>query len=168
MFVYHDSPENKKRLALGLCRCAVEGEGRIFDLVNLIKDDLIIDPYNQNELLSVAPRLPNENTPAYRPARYIYAVSKDLGFRIALDCDRKSPRAVKHETLFHNQDVRAAGEIGFRDGRVDKLDDISGSYGTRGAMEEDLSFIKSLVEAIELNQVPVSPFLFQRLTDSLE
>jgi hypothetical protein len=51
---------------------------------------------------------------------------------------------VKHETLFHNANVAAAGEVSFVMGRLASINDHSGSYGTFGELESDPAFARAV------------------------
>ena len=51
---------------------------------------------------------------------------------------------MKHETLFHNANVEAAGEVSFLMGRVSGINDHSGSYRTFGMLASDLKFRRAL------------------------
>ena len=62
---------------------------------------------------------------------------------------------MKHETLFHNADVLAAGEIHIRSGVIAGLNDHSGSYGTAGALEENPEFSTSVLSAVERLSLPI-------------
>ena len=168
MFVYHDSEENKERLVDGRCRCATEHKERVFALCCLVKEGRIQDPYEKGKHLGELPTVPETATEAYKPGVYIYAVSATFEMRIALDCDRDLQNAIKHESLFKNADVIAAGEIRFSDGCVSYLDDKSGSYGTLGALEGDPDFVRAILTAFSQGGIPVLPELHETLTDSVE
>ncbi len=165
MFVYHDTPENQRRLSLGICRCA--SSGPTYDLKSLVDKGRIKDPHN---------KAVNLNTPDVRILRsdpepegsgygktLIFAVNSDYEIRIALDSDREVVGSVKHETLFHNADVLAAGEIAIHDGIITRINDISGSYVTDGALEAKPSFSVAVLKAFNLLALPVDPMLREQL-----
>lgn len=167
MYCYHDTEENHKRLAEGHCRCQV-GDTHVFKLHRMIVHGQILDPYTHNQPLGT-PEVPPHFSEAYRPGQFIYAVSDDFEIRIALDCDRRAySTSVKHETLFHNADVRAAGEIFFEDGLVVDVNDASGSYGTRDAMDTDPDFVVAILTAIDKHKIPTAPQLLEILRDRVE
>src|ERR1041385_1336527 len=62
----------------------------------------------------------------------IYAVDTKFSIHVGFDGIRGQSTAVKHETLFHNADVRAAGELEVFEGMIVTVNDHSGSYGTAG------------------------------------
>ena len=85
---------------------------------------------------------------------YIFAVNLDYRLRIATDGGSRQSdnrNLVKHETLFHNADVRAAGEIEFREGVVVGLNSESGSYNQLGEdlLETDPSFSAAVLRALQ-------------------
>ena len=168
MYTYHGSTENQRRLEKDICRCATTPGSRVFTLSELVRDDKLIDPYDPTKILTSSPTVPIDAEEAYRPGIYIYAISTTREMRIALDCDRSHPNAVKHETLFHNEDVVVAGEIRFDEGMVVDVNDHSGSYGTRGAFEVDPSSLKSVYDVFLNQNVPVTPSLLESLADRLE
>jgi hypothetical protein len=132
MYVYHDTPVRVERERKGLDHCA--SKGSVFELAGLVNDrGEVIDPRNPGVLLdnSAGPKI-------------IYAVSSELVVHIAFDGVRGAADAVKHETLFHNANVEAAGEVSFRMGRVSGINDHSGSYGTFGMLASDLKFRRAL------------------------
>ncbi len=94
---------------------------------------------------------------------FIFAISEKLEIHIAPDSDRHLPDAVKHETLFHNANVLAAGEISIHEGIVTGLNDHSGSYDTFGGLETNPAFVHAILHAFKNNNVPVDPILEERL-----
>ncbi|HEV7426188.1 MAG TPA: hypothetical protein VGQ46_07450 [Thermoanaerobaculia bacterium] len=132
MYTYHDTPVRLERERQGNDHCA--SNGPVFDLISLVNTEgKAVDPRNPGELLD------NSNGP-----RIIYAVSSELVVHIAFDGIRGAADAVKHETLFHNANVEAAGEVSFRMGRVSGINDHSGSYRTFGMLASDLKFRRAL------------------------
>jgi hypothetical protein len=80
-----------------------------------------------------------------------------LVVHIAFDGVRGAPDAVKHETLFQNANVEAAGEISFVMGRVSSINDHSGSYGTYGKLVSDPEFARAVRRAFSLTRVLMNP-----------
>jgi hypothetical protein len=62
---------------------------------------------------------------------------------------------VKHETLFHNADVRAAGELSVVDGIIVAVNDFSGSYRTAGKLDTDRRFAEAVLTAIDRASIPL-------------
>jgi hypothetical protein len=165
MYRYHGSEVHKERLAMGRCRC--HSEGKIHDLAALLQKGRITDPHQVGSNLSTpGVRMPccGFGSSAGGDAEiFIFAVDEELRIHIAQDTDRAVAGAVKHETLFHNADVLAAGEICIRDGIIAGLNDHSGSYGTRGALETDREFADAVLQAFSTNDLPVSEILRDEL-----
>jgi len=84
---------------------------------------------------------------------------------IAFDGLRGQPGAVKHETLFHNGDVLAAGELEVRRGIIVGLNDHSGSYGTYGKLDSDPAFAAAVVRALDLSGVAMVAELDRKLRE---
>lgn len=63
---------------------------------------------------------------------------------------------MKHETLFHNDPVEAAGEMRLADGVVVEINDRSGSYGTTGLMRVDRRMALAVLTAMRLANVPMT------------
>lgn len=76
--------------------------------------------------------------------------------RVGFDGQRGSPDAVKHETLFHNEDVRAAGELDVRAGVISKVNDHSGSYGTYGMLGTDSEFASAVLKVLDSVTAPIT------------
>jgi hypothetical protein len=95
--------------------------------------------------------------------RFIYAVSLSYNIHVAPDGHRPNKESVKHETLFHNEDVLAAGELWIDNGIVKDLNDFSGSYKTDGELEANPEFGRAILKAIEKFNLPVAPRLLERL-----
>lgn len=165
MFCYHDTPENKRRLSLGICRCA--SNGPTYDLKSLVHDGRIKAPGNETENLTTPDVRVLRSDPEPEGSGYgktfIFAVNIDHEIRVALDSERTITGSVKHETLFHNADVIAAGEIAIRDGIVTRINDFSGSYATDGALEEKPSFSVAVLKAFNLHALPVDSMLLEQL-----
>jgi hypothetical protein len=85
----------------------------------------------------------------------IYAVDENFAIRVGFDSERGTPSSVKHETLFRNADVRAAGEIEVSEGVIVEVGDVSGSYGTSGRLQTDPSFAEAILTAIERIDAPL-------------
>lgn len=131
--------------------------GNKYNLDNLILKGHIRNPHDNQKLLTTQPL--NEDK---LKNRYIYAVSREWYMRIALDGYRGKLDAVKHETLFHNASVRAAGEIYIEDGIIEKINDHSGTYLTFGKLH---SFSKDIIEALNKasNPMPIAKQELSRL-----
>jgi hypothetical protein len=162
---YHNSPSRLEREELGICRCASPTDGRAYELKELIRDGIIMDPE------SVGAPLTTQFAPGTRPEsvglppRYIYAISTSLEMRIAPDGTRAEPNAVKHESLFHNEVVLAAGELGFENGLLASLNDHSGSYETDGELEANSDFVVAVLRAVLLNEIPITESLLSQLNE---
>jgi hypothetical protein len=132
MYNYHDTPVRLEREQKGLDHCA--SKGSVFNLATLVNErGEAVDPRNPSVLLE------NSTGP-----KIIYAVSSELVVHIAFDGVRGAAHAVKHETLFHNANVEAAGEVSFLMGQVSAVNDHSGSYRTFGKLASDLKFRRAL------------------------
>jgi hypothetical protein len=93
----------------------------------------------------------------------IYAVDENFVIRVALDGVRGMPNAVKHETLFHNADVRAAGELEVVDGVIVEVGDVSGTYGTPGRIQTDPLFASAVLIALDEIGAPIESAEHRRL-----
>lgn len=133
-----------------------------------MRNKLIWDPNDNKKVLSDPPALPANSVEVLLPPKYIFAISKKFELRVALDCDRQQDNSVKHETLFHNEPVLAAGELTFRSGKVNTICDRSGSYCTIGALQTDPSFVRSLLRTFQSEFIPVETALINSLKDLLE
>ena|SRR5882757_10804772 len=132
MYIYQDTPVQHEREQKGLDHCA--SKGSVFDLASLVNSrGNAVDPRHPGELLN-----------NYAGPRIIYAVSTALVVHIAFDGVRGAVDAVKHETLFHNANVAAAGEVSFVMGWVSSINDHSGSYGTFGKLASDPAFARAV------------------------
>lgn len=132
MYIYHDTVIRLERERKGHDHCG--SRGAVFDLARLVNGEgKAVDPRRPGLLLdnSAGPKI-------------IYAVSSDLVVHIAFDGVRGAADAVKHETLFQNANVEAAGEVSFVMGRVSGINDHSGSYGTFGKLASDTAFTRAV------------------------
>jgi hypothetical protein len=164
MYRYHGSTEHEKRLVAGRCRC--ESQGEVHNLPALLREGRINDPHQMENTLSTPEvrRSRSEPDPGGGYGKtFIFAVSEDFEIHIAPDSDRALEGAVKHETLFHNADVLAAGEICIRDGIIAGLNDLSGSYGTDGALETNPGFADAALLAFDKHGLPVREILKDEL-----
>jgi hypothetical protein len=93
----------------------------------------------------------------------IYAVDVNFEIRAGFDGIRGEENAVKHETLFHNADVRAAGEMAVVGGIIVSVNDFSGSYRTAGKLETDRRFAEAVLTACEYALVRMRYSEFHRL-----
>jgi hypothetical protein len=142
MYDYHNTEIRAERLAAARDHC--DTPGPVYDLVRLIADGRVVDPINSGALSTTDSR------------RLIFAVAADLQVHVAFDGDRGSLNAVKHETLFHNAAVEAAGEMRLHDGIVVGINDRSGTYGTTGLMGIDRPMGRAVLAAMRLAKVPMT------------
>lgn len=137
MFSYKRAIE-EQREARGENHC--EAAAPVHDLRALVRDGHACDPATGSRLTS-SPLGPIAG------GKWIFAV-KNGEIRVAPDGVRGNRQTAKHETLFRNADVDAAGEVHFLDGRVEDLNDVSGTYQTRDSL--DLAVVRAQVaRAIE-------------------
>jgi hypothetical protein len=141
MYEYEQTSTQEGRLAEGRDRCG--SKYKEYDLVELVRARCICDPRDRRRRLTTAP------IGSTIPNKFIFAVDVSYRLRLWEDGERSSPGSVKHESLFHNAPVRAAGELQIVDGEVVNVNDQSGTYGTRGALDSDLSFRTAVREALE-------------------
>ena len=83
--------------------------------------------------------------------------------RVGFDSVRGMPDAVKHETLFHNADVRAAGEFEIENGVIVEVGDVSGTYGTPGRIQTDPSFVEAVLRSLDAAGAPIERHERKRL-----
>ena len=166
MYKYEDSSTQQYRKPRGECRCG--SKGAVYNLAALVQKGVIFEPTRMLNPLSTpqvskSPSAPKPEGSGYGKT-YIFAVSENLDIHVAPDSERRMPDAVKHETLFHNAHVLAAGEICIQDGVIVDLNDQSGSYGTLGALETNPQFADAILRAIKKHSLPID----QQLNDRLE
>ena len=149
MYNYHDTAIRKERVRLGTDHC--DSDGPVFELDALLRDGLLWDPRHPEVLLES------------ERSTIIFAIGDAHRFRIGFDGMRGHPSAVKHETLFHNANVLAAGELHVKSGVIVDLNDHSGSYRTYGKLDADPGFARALLEAAGLLGVPMSDRLRRKL-----
>lgn len=143
MHVYHGSSVHAQRQQNGQCHC--QSGGTTFGAEELVSGGMFRDPRDPSQPL-------NSDPIGYGPPRtfmFIYAVNEAYQFRLAPDGNRHQQGAVKHETLFQNAAVRAAGEVLVENGVITDINDASGSYNTRSVMESDPQFALDILQAIE-------------------
>lgn len=150
MYEYHNTEIRAERLEGHRDHC--DSDGAVYDITTLVRGDRLEDPEPHSDGFLVSPG--HLSTTTHR--RMIYAVSIDLRIHVAFDGNRGAEHAVKHETLFHNGDVAAAGEINVVDGVVASINDRSGSYGTTGQMKVDRRFANAVLMAFQRAQVPMT------------
>lgn len=155
VFTY-DAIKEASRKAEGKDHCA--SPGLVFDLASLLVDGLIHDPADRTKVLSIGVSVDKS-----RP-KFIYAVDENFAIRVGLDGVRGAADAVKHETLFHNADVRAAGELEVEAGVIVEVGDISGTYGTPGRIQTDPSFANAVLTALDRIHASIEPNERRRLT----
>jgi hypothetical protein len=151
MYFYQDTPVRIERERKGRDHCA--SKGSVFDLASLVSSGgEAVHPTNPGVLLdnSAGPRI-------------IYAVSTDLVVHIAFDGIRGAADAVKHETLFQNANVEAAGEVSFVMGRVSDINDHSGSYRTFGKLASDPTFARAVWRAFSNTRVLIDPSVQKKM-----
>lgn len=133
MYDYHESSKRRDRELSGTDRCG--STGPTYSLSQLVLARRMTDPQSNQPLSPSSP--------------FIYAVAESGEIRVAPDGDRDTPNSVKHETLFHNAPVRAAGEIHIRDGQIIHVNDHSGSYQTYGALHANPAFAQARLQAFD-------------------
>ncbi len=127
---------------------------RSYALRTLVEGGLAIDPLSHHPLSTS----PLERGKA---GKYIYAVRNDT-MRVGPDGDRSKKDVVKHETLFRNLPVQAAGEIRFHEGAVIDINDLSGTYLTEDEMEEE-EFRRVVAESLREAGVALSQDVRRRI-----
>lgn len=137
MFRY-DRIKEEERRAKGEDHCQSDGE--VFELGSLVVDGVIHDPRARTRLLEAGRRASRV---------LIFAVNADFQINVGFDGRRGSPHTVKHETLFQNAEVRAAGELEVKDGMIVEVTDISGTYGTPGRLQTDPSFSDAVLIGLD-------------------
>lgn len=142
-----------ERLRKGTDRCG--SPGSVYALEDLLTNEYVEDPEARGTLLDT-------ETEA-QPRTIIYAVNEHFQIHVAIDGDRTLPDAVKHETLFHNKSVRAAGELGFKAGVIVHVNDHSGSYSTGGSIQTDARFVEAVLVALDGISAPLHPNERERL-----
>jgi hypothetical protein len=147
MFRYEGSLIQTERLRIGKDHCA--SEGLVYHLRDLVRAGFIRDPSDLSTALTAGRSLGTENRVM------IYAVGENFDVHVGFDSERGTTNAVKHETLFHNAEVHAAGELEVLDGIIVEINDISGSYGTRGHLQSDSEFAQAVLKALFLAEAPV-------------
>ena len=165
MYTYQGSSLQQERLVKDECRCG--SQGTVHNLAGLLREGRIADPAQMDTNLStpeVRTLRDDPEPPGGGPGKtFIFAVDGDFEVHAAPDGERALAHAVKHETLFHNADVRAAGEICIQDGVVLNLNDHSGSYKTVGKLETDSDFAEAVLRAFDLRGLPLDSLLRNRL-----
>ena len=148
MFSYDDSVIRQERLLRGADHCA--STGKVHVLADLVRGGRVVDPRDARRPLTTG------GTSPMTASVLIYAVDANFNIHVAFDGVRGTPNAVKHETLFHNADVRAAGELTVRDGMIMRVSDQSGSYRTSGHME--IHIVSFEHGALTSRPLPSAPF----------
>lgn len=141
MFRYEGSPIQQRRLANHEDHCT--STGVTYDLRELVQDGFLMEPGKSGLRLTVGRSVGKRNRVL------IYAVSETHQMRVGFDTARGKRDAVKHETLHHNADVRAAGELEVDRGIIVEVGDVSGSYGTSGRIQTDPEFVKAVLTSID-------------------
>ncbi|HVR41598.1 MAG TPA: hypothetical protein VMU84_21055 [Thermoanaerobaculia bacterium] len=146
MFKY-DRFNEASRKAKGQDHCA--SQGQVFDLRGLLANGLIHDPAGMP--LSAGTAI------ASVERKLIYAVDENFAIHVGFDGVRGTLDAVKHETLFHNADVRAAGELEVEAGVIIGVNDVSGTYRTAGRLRADPLFADAVLTALDRIGAPIEP-----------
>jgi hypothetical protein len=147
MYNYDGSPVRQERLANGTDHCGSAGD--VYNLHTLVSGDVIVEPDARERPLATGSSPGAERV-------LIYAVDSNFNMHIGFDGVRDQPNAVKHETLFHNADVFAAGELTVNDGIIVRVNDRSGSYRTVGKIDIDRRFAEAVLTAIDRASAPLS------------
>jgi hypothetical protein len=121
----------------------------VFELGALVSDELIRDPSDLAAALTVGTSVSKTKV------AFIYAVDENFAIHVGFDGVRGTTDAVKHETLFHNADVRAAGELEVEAGVIVEVGDISGTYGTPGRIQTDPLFADAVLTALDRIDAPI-------------
>ena len=138
-----------------------KSSGATYDLRESVVDALVMSPPDKKEpLTSPALGLHGET--------YIFAVNMAYDLRFAQDGGDRTPSKsdiVKHETLFHNDDALAAGEIQFKNGMVIGINAASGSYNPmqEDLVERDPRFSMALLKAFRRANVQLDITLEENL-----
>ncbi len=163
---YHDYSKRQERLERRICRCG--SDGTVYNLRSLISDGIILDPRQKATPLTTPYVKRERGDPEPAGSGYgrtfIFAINGNLDIHVAPDSDRIIENAVKHETLFKNANVVAAGEICFRDGKVYDINDHSGSYNTDSKLVDDPRFSNSILAALRAKEIPVAEELLEKLS----
>jgi hypothetical protein len=149
VYSYDDTFIQRERLAKGTDHCGSAGE--VYALGNLVTAGKIVAPGRP------ARSLTTRGSTAGREGVLIYAVDGNFNIHVGFDGVRGETNAVKHETLFHNADVRAAGELSVVDGIIVEVNDFSGSYRTAGKLDTDRRFAEAVLTAIDGASIPLHP-----------
>ena len=155
MFTYEGTLKQRERIEKGLDHCT--SGGKVYNLADLISGEKVRDPTRQGRRLSVG------RSVGKRRRVLIYAVDENFRLHVGFDCERTISDAVKHETLFQNADVRAAGELEIADGVIVEVDDISGTYGTPGRIQTDPFFADAVLRALDGCGAPIKESERERL-----
>jgi hypothetical protein len=156
VFTY-DRLKEADRRASGTDHCA--SKGIVFALKQLISNGEIRDPQDGRQALTAG-----RSVDATRGV-IIYAVDQNFQINVGFDGVRGNPEAVKHETLFHNADVRAAGELEIDKGTIVEIGDISGTYGTAGRLQTDQTFADAVLTALDNISAPLDAAERRRLEE---
>lgn len=149
MYNYHDTAIRDERLRRGTDHC--DSDGQVYELGALVRAGRLYHPVEADSLLNST------------KAAIIFAVDETHRFHLGFDGLRGQRSAVKHETLFHNANVRAAGELMVRDGIIVDINDHSGSYGTYGKLDSDRAFARAVLAAVDLAGAAMTNALRRKL-----
>ncbi len=151
MYHYHDTAIRDERVRRGTDHC--DSDGQVFELSSLVRRRLLYDPRDTNALLHSSAQT----------SAIIFAVDYTHRFHLGFDGRRGQASAVKHETLFHNANVLAAGELHVSDGIIEDINDHSGSYGTYGKLDSDRGFARAVLRAVDLTGAQLTNPLRRKL-----
>ena len=152
MYSYDDTLIRKERLEKGTDHCG--SSGAVYSLEELVTGGKIVMPGGEAR---------RGGSASSKNGVLIYAVDDNFNVHVAFDGIRGEENAVKHETLFHNADVRAAGELSVVDGIIVEVNDLSGSYRTAGKLDTDRRFAESVLTAFDRVAVSLHPVERERL-----
>lgn len=134
---------NADRCQAGTDRCASRGAGNVRDLRDLLNEGYVVSPDTGHRLTTAA--LQTDGVWIFAVKHGRMRLGPDGGRRPRVSTDPPLPTdAIKHETLFHNQPVSAAGEIRIWRGIITGINHFSGTYmfsfdaAFKGAVREAL------------------------------
>lgn len=153
MHKYHNTQLRIDRENAGLCRCG--SGGTTYRLKELCVQGTIRHPRDIQTPLTTDEIGPGD----HRSFMFIFAVNEHYEFRAAPDGGPRNVAptdAVKHETLFENADVLAAGEVRIIEGVISEINDASGSYNTRTLLQNDPKFAQDILKALDQEAIPAN------------
>jgi len=151
MYVYESTDHQRQRIDQQRDHCGKRvPHAPCYPLASVQSDGLLRDP-TTGTLLTSCPISNSADPTATKDGLevYIYAVSQSMEIRISVDGVRGTLNAVKHESLFDNESVLAAGEIWIEHGIVKDINDHSGTYLCRGELRSTPAFANAVLNALE-------------------